>query len=181
MRPVAIILRSTAMIPRVPALLILLSLVASPLAAGYASRDIFLPIVGHSIGFDGRIFSTTLWLTNAAESAIDAKLTFLSTLNGKPYMYVSHVRIGPGETRLFDEVDATIIGTPQAVGALHIESTGDVLASARVFSRMAGEPLSRSVASFSSGIPAQFAIGNQESATLQGVMSADYPYKLFLH
>lgn len=170
------------MLSRVPLLLALFggSLIALPLAAGYASRDVFIPIVGHSVRFDGRVFSTTLWLTNASESGVDAKLTFITTVNGKPLLHVSHIHLREGETRLFDEVGASILGTPEATGALHIESTGDVLASARVFSRMSNEPLSHSVAAAFSGMPAQFAIGNQESATLHGVVSGDYRYKLFL-
>src|SRR5207302_1318401 len=127
---------------RVPALLLLGSLVAPPLIAGYASRDVFIPIVGHSIRFDKRVFSTTLWLTNASESDADVKLTFITTANGKPLLHASFVHLRPVETRLFDEVGAGILGAPQATGALHIESTGDVLASARIFSRMANESLS---------------------------------------
>jgi hypothetical protein len=165
---------------RVPALIFLGSVIALPVSAGYAGRDLFIPVVGHSIRFDKRVFSTTLWLTNASESDVDAKLTFITTENGKPSLHVSHVRLHRGETRLFDEVDAGILGASQATGALHIESTGDVLASARIFSRMANEPLSHSVAAAFSGMPSQFAIGNGESATLHGVVSGDYRYKLFL-
>ena len=56
---------------RVPTLLLLGSLIALPLAAGYAGRDLFIPVVGHSIRFDKRIFSTTLWLTNASQSDVE--------------------------------------------------------------------------------------------------------------
>ena len=154
------------------ALATLLSIaVAAPLAAAYASRDVVLPVAGRATGADGRLFLTALWVTNPSErDAVDATLTF-SPAEEKLLPHASALHLNPGETRVVDPIDEKILGVPAALGSLRIEATHDVLATARVYSR--------GLATSFNALPVQFAIGNSESATLQGVAPADGRYKIY--
>ncbi len=155
-------------------LLALLPLIAAPLGAAYASRDVVFPIAGRATGSDGRLFFTALWITNPSESdAVEATLTFRPAAEKLPAR-VSPLHLAPGETRVLDPLDV------DGLGALRITATKDVLASARLYSRMPGESNARRVATSFSAVPVQFAIGSGESATLQGVTPADGRYKIYL-
>ena len=66
------------------------------------------------------------------------------------------------------------------MGAIRVQSTQDVIASARTFSRMALETNAAAVASAFAAIPTQFAIGNGEDTVLQGITPADSRYKIYL-
>ena len=141
--------------------------VAVPLAAAYASRDVVLPVAGRATGADGRLFLTALWVTNPSErDSVDATLTF-SPAEEKLLPHGSALHLNPGETRVVDPIDEKILGVPAALGSLRIEATHDVLATARVYSR--------GLTTSFNALPVQFAIGNNESATLQGVAPADGP------
>ena len=146
-------------------------LLASPLLGAYAARDVVLPVAGRAGGADGRLFLTALWITNPSpRDAVDAKLTFHPAEEKLP-SHVSSLHLNPGETRVIDPIDQSILGVPAALGALRIEATHDVVATARVYSR----GLSTSF----NAMPVQFAIGSGESATLQGVAPQDGRYKIY--
>ena len=149
-----------------------------PLAAAYAARDVVLPVAGRAAGADGRLFLTALWITNPSKAPVDATLTFHPAEEKLP-SHESKLRLGGGETRVIDPLDATILGVADALGSLRIEATGDVLATARVYSRMPSETSARSLATAFSATPTSFAIGNGESATLQGIAPADGRYKIY--
>jgi len=170
----------TAMRPRVPVPLILLFVVATPLLAGYSGRDLFIPVVGRGVGYDGRVFGTTLWLTNVSPRGAAVTLTYMTMAAGAPRQHESHVRLAPGETKLIEELGSETFGTPSGNGALHVQSDGEILANARLSSRMAGQSESFGVAMACAGIPAGFAVGNGDTATLQGVASGDYRYKIYI-
>ncbi len=160
----------------VPILLFL----ASPLFAAYASRDVVLPVAGRATGADGRLFLTALWITNPSErDALDATVIFHPAAEKMP-SHESKLHLGPGETRVVDPIDAAILGVPEALGALRIIATRDVLATARVYSRMPNESSARSLATSFPAMPVEYAIGNGESATLQGLSPADGRYKIYL-
>jgi len=145
--------------------------VAAPLLAAYASRDVILPVAGRSTGADGRVYLTALWITNpSARDAVNATLTFHPAAEKLP-PHTSSLALKPGETRVIDPIDATILGVPDALGSLRIEATHDVLATARVYSR--------GIATSFNATPVQFAIGSNESTTLQGIAPADGRYKLY--
>jgi hypothetical protein len=152
---------------------------AAPLLGAYASRDSVLPIAGRATGADGRLFLTALWLTNPSEQdAVDVTLVFHPSNETLP-AHTSAMHLEPGQTRVADPVGADILGMPEALGALRVVATRDVLAAARVYSRMPGESGARSLATSFNAVPVQFAIGNDESATLQGIAPADGRYKLY--
>ena len=148
----------------------LLLLAAAPLLAAYASRDAVLPIAGRSTGSDGRLFLTALWITS--KDAADVTLTF-HPADEKVSAHASTLHLNAGETRVIDPLDEN------GLGALRIESTHDVLATARVYSRLPNESGARSLATSFAATPIEYAIGNGESATLQGVAPADGRYKIF--
>jgi len=150
----------------------ILLLTANSLLAAYASRDAVLPVAGRATGADGRLFQTALWITNASErDGVDVTLTF-HPANEKLPSHTSSLKLAPAETRVIDPIDANILGVPDALGALRIAASGDVLATARVYSR--------GVATSFNATPVQFAIGNGESATLQGVAPAGGRYKIYV-
>lgn len=156
-----------------------LFLAALPLAAAYAARDVVLPVAGRATGADGRLFLTALWITNPSErDAVDATLTFHPAAEKLP-AHASRLHLNAGETRVIDPVDASVLGADQALGSLRIVASHDVLATARVYSRMPNESGARSLATSFSAMPVQFAIGNGDSATLQGVAPADGRYKIY--
>jgi hypothetical protein len=145
--------------------------VAVPLAAAYASRDVVLPVAGRATGADGRLFLTALWITNPSErDALDLQLIFHPAEEKVP-THASTLHLQPAETRVVDPIDINILGVPEALGSLRIKATHDVLATARVYSR--------GLTTSFNATPVQFAIGNNEAATLQGVSPADGRYKIY--
>lgn len=154
--------------------------IATPLLAAYASRDVVLPVAGRATGADGRLFLTALWITNPSErDAVRATLTFRPAAEKLP-LHASTLTLKPGETLVIDPIDAAILGVADALGSLRIEATHDVLATARVYSRMPGESGARSLATSFNAMPVQFAIGSNESTTLQGIAPADGRYKIYI-
>lgn len=166
--------------PRFPLLLLLLGFVASPLLAGYSGRDLVLPVVGRGAGAQGRLFSTTLWLTNVSPRAAAATLTFLTTVGGKPKQFVSHARLAPSETKLIEELGPETLGAEAATGALRVQADADLLANARLTGRFANETPAQGIGMSCAGIPSQFAIGPGDSATMQGIATGDYRTKLYV-
>ena len=158
---------------------IVIFLTIPPAFAAYPSRDAVLPVAGRATGADGRLFLTALWITNPSErDAADATLTFHPAAE-KLALHGSTLHLKPGETRVIDPIDATILGVPEALGSIRIESSKDVLATAHVYSRMPNETKARSLAATFSAMPVELAIGNGESTTLQGVAPADGRYKIY--
>ena len=153
--------------------------IANPVFGAYASRDAVLPVAGRATGADGRLFLTALWITNPSErDAADATLTFHPAAE-QLSAHASTLHLKPGETRVIDPIDAAILGVPEALGSIRIEASKDLLATARVYSRMPNETSARSLATSFAATPVEFAIGNGESATLQGISPADGRYKIY--
>ena len=143
--------------------------------AGYASRDAWLPIAGRAVGQDGRLFGTTIWLTNVSSDSADVTLSFCRSSQPNPTPHTTVLHLAPGASQVIEDLGE------EGVGALHVVSTADVVAHARVYSQLAGEGPSRSTATSFNAVPAQFAIGNGESATLQGgTLAAGFRYRLWL-
>lgn len=151
-----------------PLTALIVVLVAQPLLAGYAAQDAWLPIAGRGAGGYGRVFGTTLWITNVSSEAAEVSLTFCPSMqpNASPPT-IARFRLDGGATRVLDDLGVA------GVGAVRIRSTRDVVAHARVYTMAAGEPVTRSVSTAFNAVPAQFAIGNGETATLQGASFAE--------
>jgi hypothetical protein len=160
--------------------LLLAALISLPLSAAYAGRDLILPVIGRSAGSGGRLFDTSLWITNLSlrhEAAV--RLEFYESGRSNPRPRVQSLRIAAGETYVTDSVNPSLIGTA-VMGAIRVTSSEEVIASARTYSRLESETDARAVAAAFSAIPAQFAIGNDETTSMQGLTTRDARYKLYL-
>jgi len=99
--------------------------------------------------------------------------------NPKPF--TTSVHLAAKQTRRFDPVGADLLGAPAAFGAIRIQAKTALLAHARLFSTLPGEPVARSVASSFNAIPEQFAAGTGDSAIVQGLAeSADFRFKIYV-
>jgi hypothetical protein len=158
-----------------PLLAAILIATATRALAGYASRDAWLPIAGRAVGQDGRVFGTTIWVTNVSSDSADVTLSFSRSSQPNPTPHVTTLPLPAGSSRIIDDLGV------EGVGALHVRSTADVVTHARVYSQLAGEAATRSTATSFNAIPAQFAIGNGETATLQGgALAPGFRYRLWL-
>jgi len=155
-----------------------LVLAATPAFAAYPARDLFVPIAGRAKNAAGRQFLTALWVTNTDERSTAAvTLTFLPSGHANPSPRTMHLTLAPNATRLFDPLDAQLLGSDDALGAVRVESTTNVVAHARIYALGAGG------GAFGMGfaaIPARHAIGNGELTTLQGVTLGDARYRLYI-
>ena len=154
-------------------------LAAVELSAATASRDAFVPVAGRSTGAGGRGFYTTVWVTNVAEEHATVTLSFLgaSQPNPKPLTYTQ--RLAPGEVRQLALPEHLLHGT-SGIGALRVESTADVIASAHVYSLLAGESEARATGATFEAIPARSAFGSGESTVVPGVATPGARFKLYV-
>lgn len=163
-----------------PLLPLLISvLLALPLAAAYSGRDLILPVAGHSVGADGRLFDTALWITNLSDAPEDVTLAFYASGKSNRDARPLRLRIAVGQTWTADQIDPALTGGA-VMGAIRVQSSGDVIATARTYSRLSTDTNSRAVASGFAAIPARFAIGNGEQTTLQGIDTRDSRYKFYV-
>lgn len=131
--------------------------------------DLFVPVAGHGHQAAGRVFDTTLWITNETTATANVTLEFLRAMQPNPSPHAMQFALPPNSTRVFDPITRDILGTDEGVGAIHIRSNQSVLVTARVFSRGENESRSRAVATTFPATPARRAIGNGQSGVLQGV------------
>jgi hypothetical protein len=146
-------------------LFLLSLLLARPVLAGYAARDLVFPIIGRASSASGQTFLTSIWITNVASQPASVTLSFLEAGHANPSPRTMRIDIAPGATRVFDPLDAP-------VGALQIHSNADLIASARI----SDGAFSTSCAA----IPARFAIGNGQSSVMQGYVTGAGQYRLYL-
>ncbi|HYM61899.1 MAG TPA: hypothetical protein VEZ11_13530 [Thermoanaerobaculia bacterium] len=165
-----------------PAIVALLA--ALPLPAAYSGRDLFVPIAGRGIGHDGRAFSTSLWLTNlSGRDPVDVRIAFLQSGHANPSPRTTAMRLGPSETRAFEDLGAGIFGAESAIGALRIEASSDVVAHTHINIRGPADPIAATVPTAFNAIPARFAAGKGQSSIIQGFSTGTSPllhYKLYL-
>jgi hypothetical protein len=156
-------------------------LLSVPATAAYSAKDLFIPIFGRGTGGDGRRYETTFTLTNPSSKPADVKLSFLRAGQPNPKPFTSSVHLAAKQTRRFDPAGAELLGAPAAFGAMRIEANTPLLAHARLFSSMPGEPAARSVASSFNAIPEQFAAGTGDGAVVQGLAEgSEFRYKLYV-
>jgi hypothetical protein len=164
---------------RVLFLSVIVLLPVLPLRAAYAGRDLILPVVGRSSGSDGRLFDTSLWLTNLGTHAADVTLTFYEASRANAHPHTRRLRIAAGETFVSDTMDAALEGNASQ-GAIRVESTQDMVATARTYSHLAADGVARSIGASFAAVPASFAIGNGQSTTMQGIAPTGMRYKFYL-
>jgi hypothetical protein len=156
-------------------------LLSQPVIAAYSSKTLFIPIFGRGVGGDGRRYETAFTLTNPSSTFADVTLSFMLAGQPNPKPFTTTIRLAAKETRRFDPVGAELLGAPAAFGAMRIEAKTPMLAHARLFSTLPGEPIARSIASSFNAIPQQFSAGTGDSAILQGLGGGpDFRYKIYV-
>ena len=154
--------------------------IAIQVHAGFTGTDLIVPAAGRVEGIGGANFFTTIWITNSSSEAAEVELTFIpgGLSNARP---VHMTTIQPHGTAVFENVGEALFGMKGALGAVRVQSSKEVLVTARIYSRAleGSEGDSRGLAM--SGIPTNLGIGPGESAVLQGVrQNADYRYNVFV-
>jgi len=142
---------------------------ASPISAASSDIDLFVPVAGHGRQAGGRVFDTTLWITNSGNTPAHVTLQFLRAMQSNPSPHTTTFTLAPSATRVFDPISRDLLGIDEGVGAIRIRSDQALLAAVRAFTRVESEPRSRAVATTFNAIPARFAIGNGQTAIAQGV------------
>ncbi|HEY3055286.1 MAG TPA: hypothetical protein VGK31_05080 [Thermoanaerobaculia bacterium] len=143
---------------------------------GYATREAWIPVVGHATGFGGRAFSTTVYLTDTSRTMNDVTLSFFASAQPNRAPRSISLQLGPNQSGAVD-IGPQLVGDEGAIGALRVHSTGPLIAQARVCSRGANESPSSEVGTLLNAIPSQFAIGTGESTLLH--VPAGTRYKLY--
>ena len=150
-------------------------LLALPVFCASSDIDLLIPIVGHGHQAGGRIYDTTLWITNPGDDPARATIQFLHASQANPSPHHLDLTLAPGATRVFDPIGADILGAPDGVGALRIRSDHPLLGAARTTSRLESETMARAVATTFNAVPARYAIGNGQTSIAQGVTLTDNP------
>ena len=159
-------------------LVTVLLVLATPAFAAYPARDLVVPVAGRARNAAGRQFLTALWLTNTDEqTAASVTLSFLASGHANPSPHQVRLTLGKGATQLLDPLDAQLLGADDAMGAVRVESTTNVIAHARIYTlEAAGGTTGMGFAA----IPTRHAIGNGESTILQGVTLGASRYRAFI-
>lgn len=147
---------------------------ATNLVAGYASRDAWIPVVGRAVGTRG--FYTTVYLTSVARAKNDITLSFYAAAQPHVAARETKLQLDPDQTAALD-VGPELVGEGGAIGALHIHSSGPVIATARVYSRAVNQPVGTEVGTAINAIPSQYAIGTGETTLLH--VPAGSRYKIY--
>jgi len=159
---------------------LLLLAATRPLLGAYADRDLIIPVVGRTAGGSGRLFLTALWITNADDHPAEMALSYLESGHANPTPRQTKVTLAPRETRVFDPLGPPVLPNVNSIGALRIESSVDIVASARIYGYLPAEGPNAAVSMALTGIPTRLGLGNGQSAILHGDGSRDAQYKLYV-
>jgi len=153
------------------ALCVLLALAARPLLAGFSGTDVVIPAIARKDGVAPSKFYSTVWITNLSESQ-PAHVDYFFYEQGKSNTSPLHrtETLAAGETKRYENAVETLLGLPDAAGALRIVSDQPVLASSRTYDQPPGTDISFVKGLFFGAIPVDFAIGQGEVARLQGII-----------
>lgn len=131
---------------------------APPVVAGYATRDAWIAVVGHSTGAAGRHFETTIYVTPSSHDETDVTLAFYpASQENKSAPREITLHVAAGQTAAVD-LGSQLTGDAGAIGALHIRSVHPVVAEAHLYSHLENQPRSAEVGEIVNAIPAEYAI-----------------------
>jgi hypothetical protein len=138
--------------------------------AGFAGTDLFIPMAGRGVGAYPSNWFTTVYLYNPNAEVVSVDLSFLE--RNKDNVATAPPRItdtlAPGETRIYENIVEATFGKT-AYGAVRIQCSEKVVASARVFSKESeNAPLTQSFGQDFAATPASFAIGLGEATDILG-------------
>ena len=136
---------------------------------GFPSTEVFLPSVGRIAGQGGAQFLTTIWATNLTSAPENFTFEFLKAGQANPSPASFSDTLQPGETKEYENVVETKLGLHSALGAARVTSTGEILVAERIFNQPPGADLGDTQGLFFAGVPASFAIGIGQSASIQGI------------
>jgi hypothetical protein len=152
---------------------------ATPVLAGFAGTDLFIPMAGRGVGAYPSNWFTTVYVFNPNATAVSVDLTFLE--RNKDNVAVSPPKVtdtlAPGETKVYENIVETTFGKSGTVyGAVRLHCASKVVATARVYSKdSADAPLTQSFGQDFAATPASFAIGNGESTEILGGYTTQPP------
>jgi hypothetical protein len=145
---------------------------ATPVLAGFAGTDLFIPMAGRGVGAYPSNWFTTVYLYNPNPTAVTVDLSFLErnkdNVATAPPKFTD--TLAPGETRIYENIVETSFGrTGTVYGAVRIQCIQKVVASTRVYSKESDSaPLTQSFGQDFAATPASFAIGLNESTDILG-------------
>jgi len=151
--------------------------------ASVPSREIIFPICGEAISADQSHFHTSLWVTNPSRKPVSLTFEFVQAGTSSVRPAGEPVRLGPLESRRWQDVNQDILRTPRVLGALRIKSSGPVLCTIRIERQHSDSLGTDRRGSSLNGIPAEMAIGKGRQTVLQGVVrepAGTDRYNLFL-
>ena len=134
-------------------------LLALPLTAA-ASRELVVPVVGHSVSGDGRVFDSRVSLINTSGDEAAVVLRFLRAGEVNAHPFTSTLRVPPHATRTLS-ADASLLGAPNAIGALLVDADREMTATVD----LTGGELS--------GLPRELAVGTGQTALLDHLSTGD--------
>lgn len=138
-----------------------------PAFAGYAGRDLWLPVVGRTPTGAGRTFHTTISITNLSGDRADIALSYFPSAQPSQAPRSIALHIDPRRTRVY-EFGSELMTPDRPVGSLRILADRLVIAEARIYSRAPGATIAAEVGATIQAIPAEFAIGSGESTVVHG-------------
>lgn len=167
------------------ALLVALGIVLGcvPAFAGFAGKDLFLPIAGRVEGQGGSQFYTTVWITNENLSPATVTIDFLMNGFSNVNPLSREVVLLAGETKTYENIIETLFNRRGVLGALRFRSAVDVLVTSRSFNQFPGETLAATQGLFFSAVPANLSLRFFEKTTLQGVNQGgtnNFRYNFFM-
>jgi hypothetical protein len=164
-------MRSTS----VPVAILLSLIFVFPVVAGEMGRDLYLPIVGRAVGAGGMQYRTRLWLMNPTDHRVDVAVTFLRAASTEQPQSIS-VRLPPVSV-VTQELEESLLGTGNQVGALRVRAKHDIAATARLYSFAADNAPGEIVGSSMDAMASEHAIGTGQQTLLGG--NPGTRYKLY--
>lgn len=147
----------------------LLLSITTPAFAGLAAREVWLPIAGRALAGDGRMFLTTVTITNSSEREAAVTLSYFSSASPNKPPRSFGLRIAPRSTATH-ELGPELVLSDGPTGALRITSDVPIEAAGRVHSGTVGSTFN--------AIPREMAIASGESTRLRSGGAA-VPYRLY--
>jgi hypothetical protein len=137
--------------------------------AGFAGLDLFLPMAGRQAGVHPSNWYTAVWIHNPGAAPATARIYFLQRNTANPSPPWVDVLVDGGDTEAIDNIVETLFHL-EAFGALRVTcATQELLVTSRVYSRGVGLDDRDSVGQDFAAVPADFAIGLNETAQVLGV------------
>lgn len=156
---------------------VLCVLTAAPSWASFLGNDLYVLSVGRGSGAAGSQWYTTMWFHNPGEESVMVTVSYLprGTNNIDPDQQVFSVPAG--STVTYGDALNDLFEFESAVGALRIQTAGQVAVGSRVFNQP-GASISESQGQLMSGIPASFSVQPGGVVEVPGVlMPADESFR----